>query len=143
MTDRLAAAEQTLSDACGVQLREHRVRVAPTTSGRIPEALFAWYASLMWETSTARNLCAEVAAMATPFGFRAGSALTPADLASIQAPLLYLWGEVDTFASLQHADTLSAATPGARVVRYDGFGHLPWLDDPARIAADMNAFLDA
>lgn len=107
--------------------------------GGLPEVLFTWYSALLTHTHTMEGVVDEVRAIATPFGYKAP--ITGADLAKITAPTLYLWGDEDNFASPADAERLAAATPGAALERFAGFGHLPWVDDPDQIAARVRAFL--
>jgi pimeloyl-ACP methyl ester carboxylesterase len=109
--------------------------------GAIPDVWFPWYSALLSSTATMQGVVDEARAIATPFGYRRGVALTEADLARIVVPTLYLWGDGDSFGTPAHAERLARATPGAVLERFPGFGHLPWMDDPAGIAERVVAFL--
>ncbi|MFZ5481652.1 MAG: alpha/beta fold hydrolase [Myxococcota bacterium] len=108
--------------------------------GGIPDEMFDWYGTLLKETDTMAGVVAEVRAVATPFGYRAGVPVTEEDLARIVAPTLYLWGDLDNFGSPDQGERMAAATPGARIERFPTFGHLPWIDDPALVAQRLSAF---
>lgn len=51
------------------------------------------------------------------------------------APLTVVWGDADPIAVWPMAERLGAARPDAIVVRLDGVGHYPMLEDPARFGA--------
>lgn len=53
------------------------------------------------------------------------------------SPLAILWGDVDPIAVYPMAERLHAARPDARLVRLDGLGHYPMLEDPARFGAAL------
>lgn len=109
-------------------------------TGGIPDVVFEWYSSLLRNTDTAEHLLAEIRAIASPFGYRANARLDEEDLGAIRAPLLYLWGDEDTFAAPERADALAALTPSAAIEHYGGFGHVLWYDDPKAIAHRIRAF---
>jgi pimeloyl-ACP methyl ester carboxylesterase len=68
-------------------------------AGAIPAVVFEWYSSLLCDTDTAEHLLAEIRAIASPLGYRANARLDEKALSGIGAPLLYLWGDEDTFSS--------------------------------------------
>lgn len=111
-------------------------------SGAIHEAWFPWYSALLCHTDTMAHLFEEVRALATPFGYRGGRGLTDAELAGLAMPVLYLWGTEDPFGSPDEGAALAALTPGARFERFEGMGHIPWMDSPEIIARRLRAFLD-
>jgi pimeloyl-ACP methyl ester carboxylesterase len=51
-----------------------------------------------------------------------------AQLGSIRAQTLLVWGEADGLAPLRHAQFLEAALPNARLTVIQGAGHLPMLE---------------
>ncbi len=58
-------------------------------------------------------------------------------------PTLILWGREDALIPVAAAAWLKAALPQARLIVYDGIGHLPQEETPDRSAADVAAFLEA
>ena len=66
-------------------------------------------------------------------GARPDCALDASDLRAIKARTLVVWGQQDPFGDHDAARRLAAAT--AADLAFAGTGHLPWLDDPAHIAA--------
>jgi pimeloyl-ACP methyl ester carboxylesterase len=53
------------------------------------------------------------------------------------SPLVVVWGLDDPIAVPAMADRLAAARPDARVIRLDGVGHYPMVEDPARFLAAL------
>lgn len=103
--------------------------------GVIPEAMIEWYSSLLCHTDTAEHLLAEIRAIASPLGLRKAARISDAELAALTQPTLYVWGDRDNFARPELGRRACALTPGARFVELAGFGHVPFCDDPARVAA--------
>jgi 2-hydroxy-6-oxonona-2,4-dienedioate hydrolase len=57
---------------------------------------------------------------------------------------LFVCGQRDAFMrpNVEKAwDAITAANPNVRVVRIPDAGHLPWLDDPERVVAEIERFL--
>ena len=65
-----------------------------------------------------------------------------AELAKLKMPVLILWGSKDQLIPVSSAAWFSKRLPGARVIVYDGVGHLPMEEAADRSAADARAFLD-
>lgn len=70
-------------------------------------------------------------------GYTANVAL----LGGIKAPTLILWGEKDRLAPLELGQRFARDIPGARLVVFDGLGHVPQEEDPARTVAEVRGFL--
>jgi len=63
---------------------------------------------------------------------------------ALQAPVVFLWGEKDAFDSPAHGERIATQIPaGGRLVRIPDAGHLPWLDDPARVISEIERALEA
>lgn len=62
------------------------------------------------------------------------------ELGLIKAPTLILWGDQDSLCARSTQDALATAIPGARFAAYQGAGHAPHWEDPARVAADVAGF---
>lgn len=58
------------------------------------------------------------------------------------APLTVVWGTADPIAVAGMVDRLLAARPDADVVRLDGVGHYPMIEDPQRFAAAVATAID-
>ena len=65
------------------------------------------------------------------------------DLARISARTLILWGREDRLIPVEHADRFAKAIPGAKLIVYDGVGHVPMEELGERSAADARDFLAA
>ena len=56
-------------------------------------------------------------------------------------PTLLVWGEDDTFQPIGYAERYASEIPGARLVRIPGARHIPTVEDPRTVAADLVSFL--
>jgi pimeloyl-ACP methyl ester carboxylesterase len=57
-------------------------------------------------------------------------------------PSLIVWGSRDRIIPVEHAQPTHEGMPGSRLELFDGAGHFPHLDDPARFARTVEAFFD-
>jgi pimeloyl-ACP methyl ester carboxylesterase len=69
---------------------------------------------------------------------RPGNALTDAELRSIAAPVLFIWGRDDVYGDPEIGRRAAGLIPGARIEVVPG-NHAPFLDDPERCAALIRA----
>lgn len=60
-------------------------------------------------------------------------------LGRIAAPTTILWGDHDAFCARAEQEQLARSIAGARLVVYEGTGHAPHWEEPARAAADLVA----
>jgi len=65
----------------------------------------------------------------------------PTELGTISAPTLVISGGRDGLLGREQTDALLAAIPGAEWVEYEDAGHLVLEEQPARLAADVVAFV--
>jgi pimeloyl-ACP methyl ester carboxylesterase len=56
-------------------------------------------------------------------------------------PTLVLWGDEDAFLSPEKGAAAAALNPHARVVHIADAGHVPWHDEPERVANEIQTFL--
>ena len=116
------------------------------------ETTLAWQPFLYgrWDGEAQAHAAASLGqkAAAVRAGFYAEGAFDPpatrAALASLSAPVLVYAGEVDAAAPpelLAGVAGPSGLFPGWELTVQPGAGHFPWLDDPARFAAALTAFL--
>jgi len=68
--------------------------------------------------------------------------VTPAELTRVYVPTLVLWGRLDHQEPVQAASVFARRLPNAKLVVYEGVGHLPQMEVPDESAADVRAFLD-
>ena len=76
----------------------------------------------------------------TVAGMRADHSQAPT---GVTVPTLLIWGDRDSLASRDQQDRLLAAIPGSRLEVYPAAGHSPNWEQPARVAADVVAFVHA
>ena len=67
----------------------------------------------------------------------------PLDTGRISAPTLIVWGARDSLLARADQEAMAAEIPGARLVIYADVGHLPVIEAPERVAADLTALCDA
>lgn len=68
---------------------------------------------------------------------------TPQRLAALRTPTLIMQGDKDLLVPIEHARLFDQAIPDSRLIIYQGVGHIPPEEAPARTAADVKAFLGA
>jgi pimeloyl-ACP methyl ester carboxylesterase len=56
-------------------------------------------------------------------------------------PVLIIWGEHDPIIPVHHGEDAHKAIPGSRLEIFEGVGHLPQLEAPARFVAVLERFL--
>lgn len=66
---------------------------------------------------------------------------TTTELASIRAPTVLLWGDQDAFVTLADQQRLLAGIGGATLRAFEGVGHAPHWEAPARAAQMIAAFI--
>lgn len=115
---------------------------AAVDEGRIPDAYWPWYDSLMQDTDTYANEIGALALLAD-WSRRYGpeTEVGLADLGRITAPTLITWGGRDPYGGREAADHIAGAMPDAQVEYLADAGHLPWLDEPGLVGRATAAFL--
>ncbi|MCX5768294.1 MAG: alpha/beta hydrolase [Gemmatimonadetes bacterium] len=63
------------------------------------------------------------------------------DIKSIHVPTLILWGTLDHLIPLENAERFHRDIAGSTVVTFDGLGHVPHEEDPARSIVAVQEFL--
>ncbi len=56
-------------------------------------------------------------------------------------PVLIIWGARDPIIPVHHAEQAHEAIPGSRLEIFDGVGHLPQIEEPARFVSVLERFL--
>ena len=69
------------------------------------------------------------------------SVLDGYDISEVSVPTLFQWGTEDTWLPASFGRDLADRVEGSRFVTYDGVGHAPMEEAPARTATDTAAFL--
>jgi pimeloyl-ACP methyl ester carboxylesterase len=86
-----------------------------------------------FETYRAAALAVRVPSAVVGMQFRAALAHDTADrLPSVTAPTLVLHGTADEGIVAANGERIAALVPGARLVLFDGVGHLFWYEEPDR-----------
>jgi len=70
-----------------------------------------------------------------------GGGLDTLQIATIRAPTLILWGDLDRLIPPSNAARFARDIPGSRVARFPTLGHVPHEEDPAQTIAPVLAFL--
>jgi pimeloyl-ACP methyl ester carboxylesterase len=60
---------------------------------------------------------------------------------ALTTPTVLVWPEHDGFGSLKDAESIVTMNPNLRLVRIAGAGHIPWIDDPEPVVAEIERFL--
>jgi pimeloyl-ACP methyl ester carboxylesterase len=79
-------------------------------------------------------------------GIRGGQLVLGDRWQTLKVPTLYLGGERDIFARPKFEKALrviAEGNPYVRILRIPDAGHLPWLDEPEQVVAEIERFLDA
>jgi pimeloyl-ACP methyl ester carboxylesterase len=71
------------------------------------------------------------------------AAESPLDTGRISAPTLIVWGARDSLLPRADQEAMAAEIPGARLEIYQDVGHLPLIEAPERVAADLTALCEA
>ena len=66
-----------------------------------------------------------------------------ATLPRLTAPTLLVWGEKDPLMGPLARKALIEGLPGAKVTIFPGLGHNPFWEEPAKVGAELNTFLNA
>lgn len=64
---------------------------------------------------------------------------------TLSVPTLFVRGERDVFITRTMEKAwvaIAAGNPNVRIVRIPDAGHLPWIDEPERVVAEIERFLD-
>jgi pimeloyl-ACP methyl ester carboxylesterase len=105
----------------------------------------AWRSSARpWDSRHGRRSRCSLRCVADPrrFGYRRSLVLGER-WAALTTPTLLLWGDRDAFGPPRWGEALAKRRPNVRLVRLAGAGHLPWLDLPQRVVAELEEFLGA
>jgi pimeloyl-ACP methyl ester carboxylesterase len=94
--------------------------------------LFAWGVRRQFENPDVRELLSTTSP---------GDLLTPDQLASLQMPVLLLWGKDERILPRDHLEFFRRHLPEhARFEEPEGFGHAPYLDDVGAVARRILSF---
>jgi pimeloyl-ACP methyl ester carboxylesterase len=116
---------------------------ASLDDGRITAAWVDWRTSVSRDTNSMRNERTMVQAIVSGNSFRQGLTMTDPELAAIRHPAMMLYGTREPSGSLSLWKHVMGVTPNGRLSIVDGAGHMVWLDEPSRVAKEMQQFLAA
>jgi pimeloyl-ACP methyl ester carboxylesterase len=114
---------------------------ASLADGRISSEFLAWRLVLQRDTASMRNERAGLHAIIGPEGWRSTIALDDVALAGIDHPTLLMQGSDDPTAPIELWRRIMGTLPHGSLSVVEGAGHQPWLDEPARIGAEVTRFL--
>lgn len=114
---------------------------ASLEDGRIPARFIEWRTAVSRYTDWMRNERAMLRAIIGRDGWRQGLTFTDGELAEIAQSTLMLFGTADATGSPAVWKRVMDLIPRGRLRLIDGAGHVPWLDEPATVAAEVRRFL--
>jgi pimeloyl-ACP methyl ester carboxylesterase len=109
--------------------------------GRIPDVMLDWRVAVNRETDSMRHEREMVKAIVVGSTYRSGVTLSDAELAAVEQPALLVYGTADSLGTRALWARVMGAMPRGELAVLEGAGHMVWLDDPAGVASQMEAFL--
>lgn len=111
-------------------------------AGRIPTPMLEWIRSWQADTPTIANDAAMIVRCGTwRGGFDPALDVDDDLLGRVRAPTLIVAGSDDPVGGEEVARTLADRLASADIEVMNDAGHLPWLDDPGRVAELTSSFL--
>ena len=111
-------------------------------TGRFTDEMLDWFHSLLRDTDSLRNELRSTPRVITPIGGMNERLLLPPSLvASIRAPVQFVWGADDPNGGEDVAKAFAAQFQNAGLEVLEGAGHAPWIDYPKEAAALTRAFV--
>jgi pimeloyl-ACP methyl ester carboxylesterase len=65
------------------------------------------------------------------------------NIAHLSVPTLLIWGEKDTWIPVSHVSRWKQDVPGIQTILYENTGHVPQLEIPGQVAADIHQWITA
>ena len=110
-------------------------------AGRIPDAFVEWWVANDTQTIAMRHERSMVRRVVDGSSYRAGILFDDDALRLIDAPVLLVYGTADQTGDAGIWRAFTTALPNGSLELIDGAGHMPWFDDPGRVAALVDGFL--
>jgi 2-hydroxy-6-oxonona-2,4-dienedioate hydrolase len=110
-------------------------------AGRIPEAFIEWRVANDTQTTAMRHERAMARRVVDGSAYRAGITFDDDALRAIEAPVLLVFGTADQTGDAGIWRAFTTTLPNGSLELIEGAGHMPWFDEPARVAGLVNAFL--
>jgi pimeloyl-ACP methyl ester carboxylesterase len=109
--------------------------------GRIPDEFIDWRVALGRETASMRHEREMVCAIVRGKTYRPGLTFDDAELGGIPHPVLHVYGTADSVGSADIWRRVARILPHGELRLVEGAGHMPWFDDPSRVADEVSRFL--
>jgi 2-hydroxy-6-oxonona-2,4-dienedioate hydrolase len=116
---------------------------ASLDAGLIPDVFVDWRASAARETDAMRHERAMVRAIVDGDSYRPGLTFDEDELGDIATPTLMVYGTDDHVGSADVWRRFTGLLPHAELEVVEDAGHMPWLDEPSRVAERLRRFLSA
>jgi 2-hydroxy-6-oxonona-2,4-dienedioate hydrolase len=114
---------------------------ASLDAGRISDEFIDWRVAAVRETDSMRHEREMVRAIVRGRSYRPGLTFDQAELATIGQPTLHVYGTADPVGSAELWARMAGMLPRGEMQLVEGAGHMPWFDDPKRVAAAVAHFL--
>ncbi len=114
---------------------------ASLDAGSIPDVLLDWRRSAHNDTAAMRHERSLVRNVVRGVGWRPGISFDDDALRAIDPPVLLVYGTADPTGDAGIWRAFMAALPNGSLEVIDGAGHMPWFDDPVRVAGLVDEFL--
>jgi pimeloyl-ACP methyl ester carboxylesterase len=112
-------------------------------SGRIPDEFVDWRVAVGSETDSMRLEREMVRALVKGKSYRPGLTFEAAELAAIRHATLHVYGTSDPVGSADIWRRVAGVLPRGQVRLLEGAGHMPWFDDPGKVAREVRRFIEA
>jgi 2-hydroxy-6-oxonona-2,4-dienedioate hydrolase len=114
---------------------------ASLDAGRIPDEFIAWRVAMSRHTGSMRHERDMVRTIVSARGFLPGLTFDDAELARIGQPTRHVLGTADPIGTIDSWRQTAALLPRGELKLVDDAGHVPWFDDPTRVASHIAGFL--
>jgi 2-hydroxy-6-oxonona-2,4-dienedioate hydrolase len=104
-------------------------------AGRFPHSILEWGVALSQHTPTMYHEMQGSSLLLSLRGIRPSLLFTKGELAAVQSPSYFLWGENDGFGDVAVGRRMVELMPNAQLEALPGAGHLAWLDAPDHAAS--------
>jgi len=110
-------------------------------AGRIPDAFIGWRVVSDTATRAMRHERAMARRVVDGRAYRPGITFTTEELEAIDTPVLMVYGTADATGDLDTWRVFTAALANGSLEVVEGAGHMPWFDEPERVAGLVEGFL--
>ncbi len=116
---------------------------ASIAADRIPDVFMDWRQAAHNDTAAMRHERSLVHRVVRGSGWHRGITFDDASLGTIETPVLLVYGTADPTGDVDTWRAFSAALPDGSLELIEGAGHMPWFDEPKRVATLVAAFLSS